>query len=166
MRDNLTVERLKELLRYEPETGIFIRLVTLASNARAGQIAGHRSRRGPVQITVDRVSYLAHRLAWLYMMGVFPEEETDHENLDQSDNRWVNLRPANHSLNGANRRRDRDNECGFKGASFDKRYKVYRARIRKDGRDYWIGNFKTAAEANEAYRLKAIELFGEFARAA
>lgn len=97
----LSQERLKELLHYDHETGVFTRLVGTGGTA-TGSRAGHISYTGYEQINVDKVKYLSHRLAWLYMTGGWPEEMVDHVNGIPSDNRWTNLRAASHSENTRN----------------------------------------------------------------
>jgi len=91
MRIALTQQRLKELLRYDPETGEFIWLAP-KNRVRIGQCAGGLTRRGYVQIKIDRLRYSAHCLAWLYMTGEWPRrEQISHRNGAGHDNRWVNL---------------------------------------------------------------------------
>ena len=94
-------ERLKEILNYDPETGVFTRALN-RRRWKEGQIMGTESC-GYVSINVDYVIYRAHRLAWMYMTGEDPQTGIDHVNGNRSDNRWSNLRLANQSQNGRNR---------------------------------------------------------------
>ncbi len=89
-RIRLTQERLKEVLSYNPETGIFTR----NPGIRGGEKVGTNSH-GYVSIMVDGYLYQAHRLAWLYMEGYMPEQEIDHISRKRDDNRWCNLRVVN-----------------------------------------------------------------------
>src|ERR1700730_6426271 len=100
----LTQERLKELLSYDPETGIFrwIAKSSPFSNILIGDIAGSPLAHGYLQIKIDGEQYLQHRLAFLYMLGRLPKGEGEHANLDKADNRWCNLREATRSLNHGN----------------------------------------------------------------
>jgi hypothetical protein len=108
--------------------------------------------------------FAAHRLAWLYMKGAWPAVLVDHRDLDGLHNWWSNLREADKVQNGANMRMHRRNKSGFKGVSY--RAGRFRATIRVNGRQKWLGYHDTAEAAHEAYRIAAIERSGEFARAA
>jgi hypothetical protein len=161
----ITQQRLRDVLGYDPETGVFTWLRTKGSRAVAGSKAGRRARLGYIEIMVDRRRYQAHRLAWLYMTGRHPEHLIDHINMDPGDNRFANLREATHSQNKANALRHRDNSTGRKGV-----YRTaggrYHAMIGVTGKIHCLGTFATVEEAGEAYMTAAREHFGEFARAA
>jgi hypothetical protein len=96
----LTLERLKELLRYNSCTGEFYwRETGVARPAiQAGKQAGWRKTDGYIQIGIDRKTYYAHVLAWLYTHGDWPQE-IDHLDNDKSNNRVLNLLNVNHSDN-------------------------------------------------------------------
>lgn len=162
--DRLTQERLRALLHYDPETGVFTRVKSVRG-FRAGIEAGalHQAS-GYVYIGVDRHSYRAHRLAWLYMTGEWPADDLDHINRNRADNRWINLREATRSQNNANARRRCDNTSGVKGVSLDRRHNTWRAYIVVDGRQRHLGRFKTVDAAKEAYARAALATFGEYAR--
>ena len=161
---NLTADKLRELLRYEPETGLFFWLVDRKSNKMAGKPAGSMSD-GRWRIMIDDESFYANQLAWLWMTGEWAPHLIDHENADKSDDRWDNLRPATKSQNGANRRVLKETAAGKKGVTCQP-YGRFQARIRRDGKSIHLGMFATAEEAHAAYASAAKELFGEFARAA
>lgn len=93
----LTQEVLKSLLYYDPETGIFVWLVT-RQRSPAGKEAGGYDEKGYRRICVNGTKVRAHRLAWLYMTGEWPEDQLDHINGLKDDNRFVNLREATNSL--------------------------------------------------------------------
>ena len=158
----LTVERLKEALMYESDTGIFRWRVIRSQNGRAGNIAGSKKVNGYIDICIDRMLYKAHRLAWFYMTGKWPSEGLDHINTDRTDNRWANLRLANKSQNEANSPRNKANTSGFKGVS--RKRNKWQAGIKKDYVRYNLGSFATPEEAHQAYCEAAKETFGEFAR--
>jgi HNH endonuclease len=97
-RELITAERLRELLHYDPPTGIFRWLVRPSNCVQVGAIAGGVNRgHGYLVITLDGRHYLAQRLAHLYMTGSWPQSEIIHLNLDHIDNRWVNLREATYN---------------------------------------------------------------------
>jgi hypothetical protein len=162
-KPELSQERLKELLHYDPDTGEFRWLVQNKSNRRT-DIAGCRAQSEHWCINIKGRSYRAHQLAWLYMTGEWGRPLIDHRDGNPLNNRWDNLRLASHANNAANRGRLRTNRSGFKGVCFDRRRGKWLAQITKDGRRYCIGRFATAEQAHAAYVAKAHELFGEFAR--
>lgn len=161
--NGLTQERLKQLLRYEPKTGIFIWLKTRGCTAVKGSKAGWLVPTGYRKITVDWIGYEAHRLAFLYMTGEWPPELVDHKNLSRDDNRWTNLRLATHAQNKANQSVRCDNVAGMRGVT--KRKLAFDARIMIKGKAIHLGCFPTAQEASAAYTVAAKNLYGEFHRA-
>jgi hypothetical protein len=161
----LTHERLLQVIHYSPETGVFTWKIKPRAKAIEGNIAGSSGREGRVHIAVDTKRYKAHRLAWFYMTGEWPNV-IDHVNGDPSDNRWGNLRDATTSLNLANSRRRTDNTSGYKGVSLEPRTGRWVAYLTKDQRRKYIGSFKTPKEAHDAYCRTAKAAFGEFARVA
>jgi hypothetical protein len=88
---------------------------------------------------------------------------TDHINGDPLDNRKENLRICTAAENQRNRGANKNNTSGFKGVSWSKRDKIWRAGIGHDGKDIKLGCFEDKEEAARAYDRKAIELHGEFA---
>lgn len=146
----LTQSRLRELLRYEPETGNFVRLVTTSSNAKAGMIAGSAKKDGYIKIRIDGKIHSAHRLAWLYMTGDWPEHHIDHVNGDSYDNRWKNLRNVDRQTNLQNQRRaHRNNKSGLLGVSVHR--SGYQADIWVNGKKRYLGIHETPEAAHAAY---------------
>jgi hypothetical protein len=161
----ITQERLKELLDYHPKTGVFFWRVKRGNRA-AGSVAGTLRPDGYVGIRVDGVGFLAHRLAVLWMEGTMPSSFVDHENLKKSSNEWLNIRPATMSQNKANAAKPATNTSGLKGVSWHKKSGKWRASITREGRQFHLGTFHDKDHAAQAYRQKAEELFGQYARAA
>jgi len=167
----LTVERLKELMRYEPDTGRFVRLIDVRKGkgvgtikARAGEIAGAVHPQGYRIIKIDGHAYKAHRLAFFYMTGRWPPDVLDHINCQKDDNRFENLRHANAFQNARNRRAYRCNRIGHKGVSKAPHSDRYVAKIRVNNQLLHIGTYDTPSEAAEAYSRAASGLHGAFAR--
>ena len=100
----LTLAQLKSLLFYDPITGFFgwvARNSKFASRRKPGQKAGFINSSGYVEIEVLGKRYLAHRLAWFYVTGTWPENTIDHINFVRCDNRWENLQDIAQSENSS-----------------------------------------------------------------
>lgn len=148
--ENMTQQRLKELLHYDPDTGIFTWRISPKYDIAAGAIAGHRRKDGYLIIRLSQVNYYAHRLAWLYMTGEWPPIEVDHLMGDKADNRWTQIRSATPSLNKENMRTARkDNRTGLLGAH--KAKDKFSSRISIKGVSKYLGTFDTPEEAHAAY---------------
>ena len=111
----LSAEKLKTALSYNRETGIFVWKYWRGGTAVANSIAGTVSSNGYIRINLFRKNRLAHRLAWLYEYGYFPENDIDHINRDRADNRISNLREATRSCNMRNAKNLKNNTSGVKG---------------------------------------------------
>lgn len=136
----ISEKQLKELLRYEPETGQFYWLVDRRPRISAGDKAGSVSSKGYIRIYIMGKNYLAHRLAFLYMDGSFPLEQVDHINRTKGDNRWVNLRHATQRENHENRKDNAD----FIGVSRHKKSGQWQVRSpQANGRRVFLGLFNT-----------------------
>jgi HNH endonuclease len=167
IHNGLTAARLRAVLSYNPETGLFTWIELphkSASNIRVGGAAGIRENTGYIRIFLDGHRYQAHRLAWLYMTGGWPEDGIDHKNCVQSDNRWENLRKANNRQNAANRRVHNNNALGIKGIRLHECGK-YQARIYVNGQ-FVAKLFNTLEEAISAHGILSKGAFGRFARPA
>lgn len=160
----LTLARLRELLEYDPEIGIFRWKSRRSPRAPAGQLAGTINNHGRRMIMVDQRLYQAHRLAWYYIHEKWPSTEIDHINCDPSDNRLRNLREASSAQNKWNRGAQRNNTAGFKGVSLHKRTGRFMAQIVHRKQYQFLGMYKTAEEAHAAYCAAAARLHGDFAR--
>ena len=114
---SFTVARLRELLHYEPTTGIFTRVVGRRGAAKAGDVAGCLHPNGYIYICVDGKRYMAHRLAHLYMVGAWPPAMIDHRDNCKHNNTWANLRPATGSENQLNASARKNNKLGQKNIS-------------------------------------------------
>lgn len=141
----LTQERLKELLHYCPDMGVFTWRIAVG-RVRVGSVAGNVSK-GYVQISVDNKNYLAHRLAWLYIHGEFPPRQLDHINRVRADNRICNLRLATNAENHQNLSLSRRNTSGHIGVRWFKQRKKWHAQIKINRKQLHIGYFTDLSEA-------------------
>ena len=154
----LTAELLKSLLSYDAETGLFRWLVSPAKNVRAGDIAGSDIGQGYVTIAICGKNYRGHRLAWLYVHGVWPSNILDHINGVRSDNRISNLREASLVLNAWNSRRSPErNSLGVVGVSRSRN--KFRALINANKVRYDLGTFASINEAEAAHEAAKARLF-------
>ena len=148
---SLTAELAREILDYDPDTGVFRWKVTnKRSHASAGSLAGCLHSTGYWYIQVDGRNYRAHRLAWLITHGTFPADQIDHRDGDRANNRLANLREVTNAGNQQNQRRARsDSTTGLLGVSPEKN--GFKARIRVDRKTRYLGHFGTPEQAHAAY---------------
>ena len=157
-------KKLKDLMRYCPDSGNFYWLKSRSGNK--GKVAGAVDVNGYRRIMFGSnrhgaKRYLAHRLVWLYVYGDWPDGQIDHKNGDRDDNRIGNLRLASASQNQWNCKTPKNNKSGYKGVYSDRGY--WRAVIRKNGKPKYLGYFDTPELAHAAYCQAANEMHGEFA---
>lgn len=146
----LTHERLLEVLRYEPDTGLFYRKVSTTNNVKVGDIAGTSDNNGYIGISIDGSKYKAHRLAWFYTQGQWPSGIIDHINRIKFDNRIANLRDVADNVNSQNQGLPhKDSKTGFLGVTFGRGR--YIAQIMINGKVKRLGGYRTPEEAHEAY---------------
>lgn len=148
--EKVTQLELKDSLLYDPETGLFTWKITSGS-AICGEVAGGAGVDGYIRLGIRHKRYLAHRLAWLYMYGVWPKNEIDHVNGDRSDNRICNLREATHIENTQNIGKRPNNKSGYIGVHWHKLTSKWVAAIRTNGKQHHLGLFDTPELAYEAY---------------
>lgn len=91
-------------------------------------------------------------------------EIVDHRDGNGLNNTRANLRLASRSQNRANSRMHKNNTSGYKGVSWHKASGKWSATIGWQKKLLFIGLFDTPEEAHEAYKEKARELHGEFAK--
>lgn len=158
----ITQEELKAALHYNPETGVFTNKIQRGT-CQPGKEVGHLDM-GYVKINLFGQTFKAHRLAWLYMTGSMPTEDTDHVNGIRSDNRFGNLREASRGQNMMNIGVKKHNTSGYKGVTFHKPTGKWRAQIQVDKKKMGLGYFSDIREAAEAYIFAALELHGDYTR--
>ena len=160
------IQEINSVLDYNPETGVFVWKRNLRGPVKAGDVAGKINGKGYRQIKVGGVSYMAHRLAWLFVYGEMPSKEIDHINRDPLDNRICNLREASRSENCKNVGGWSKKPSGLPhGVTFDRSRGKYMARASVGGVSKNLGRFDTADAADEAAKKARAEFYGVFAPA-
>lgn len=163
----LTQEELHADLSYDPDTGVFRRRSgAMVGDSEAGTVNGSGYR----EIRVRTQRYLAHRLAWFYVYGVWPKEQIDHINRIKTDNRIANLRDVTPLENSQNRLPQsrwspRVSDTGVdtagrvRGVVWRKDVSKWVAYISVNGKQKHLGYFLTVEGANLA-RIEAEVEFG------
>ncbi len=150
---DLTPERIRSLLRYDPETGEFWRphpTAQVLAYPKVGCVDG----KGYTQISVAGHQLYAHRLAFVIMEGRWPKGAVDHKDGNTKNNRWVNLREAQRSVNQQNIRKAKShNHSGLLGVhKCNSTINPYMARIKPPGeKTRYLGSFPTPEAAHAAY---------------
>jgi len=151
----ITQEQLKKFLHYNPDTGVFTRLVCV-NQFKVGEPAGDVDGGGYLRTSIKGIRYKCHRLAWFYVYGYWPSK-IDHINHIKTDNRIINLREVSHQENMKNASLQK-NSIGFNGVDKHKASGKWRARIALDGKEIHLGLFddlnkaiKCRKEANIKY---------------
>lgn len=162
--DLLTQERLKEVLDYNPETGLFTRKVSTKGRfGRVGTTAGTITEHGYRAICIDKKLHYAHRLAWLYETGIYPNTEIDHINRDRLDNRISNLRPASSSENGYNNPKRKHNKSGYKCVHWSKVGKKWLVQVGAEGKRHNLGYYDDVNIAAVIANVGMLKYQGKFA---
>ena len=171
----LTAEIVRELLDYNPDTGdLFwkerpLKYFKKEVDARKwnAQWAGKKAFTATIrnkkydtlkgkQGAIFYKKYYAHRIIWLYYYGCWPKDQIDHINHDATDYRIINLREVSNFENQKNRTLNKNNKTGHTGVSWNKKENKYRARIKINSKDIWLGYYDSLEEAIEARHLANI----------
>ena len=154
----LTQTQLKAQFHYNPETGDFHRKTRQGIYA-PGLVNNAPNKDGYIPMKVEGKIYVAHRLAYLYMLGRFPSRDMDHINHTKTDNRWVNLRAVTPAENARNQPLMKRNTSGVCGVYWLKKSRCWRASIKTKGKRISVGRFKCFKDAVAA-RHAAEEKYG------
>jgi hypothetical protein len=159
----ITQSELKELLHYDPNTGIFTWKVDKAKNVKKGNIAGRKKINSYIQIQINKKLYFAHRLAWLYVHGEMPENYIDHVNGIKSDNKILNLRKATPQENQFNRKLNKKSTSGIKGITWHKTNKRWNAVLNVNNKNIHLGSFINLNIAKQVISNARNKYHGDFA---
>lgn len=146
------------LFRYDKETGVLTRRVTVHYKAKEGDVVGSPNDCGYLQVTIAQKKYKVHRLIWFMVTGSWPRDEIDHRDIDKTNHKWGNLREATGAQNMQNSRHARKTSLtGFLGVTWIKKNKRFASRIYHK-RLIHLGCFGTAESAYAAYLSAKREL--------
>ncbi len=159
----LSQEYLKSILHYDPTTGLF-KWISKRPKINVGDIAGGLDDAGYIRIKIDGIKYRAHRLAIFYITGEWPPDHTDHKDLNRSNNKWENIRPATRTENFGNQTKYSNNKSGIKGVCWDKESGKWMAQIQIANKKIKLGRYKNIEDAAKAYQIAAEKYFKEYAR--
>jgi len=159
----LTQERLKKLLYYDPETGVWTRLISLSPNTKVGEKLYCSEKSDYLHIQIDGKIYKSSRLAFFYMTGSFPINDIDHKNRNTKDDKWCNLREATTSQNCMNRGLRKDNSSGVTGVSWVEKSQKWRVRVTLNGKSFHLGCYEKFSEAVKVRKMAELEYFDNFA---
>lgn len=155
----MNVNRLKELLDYDPVTGQFFWLIKPSIRVDIGDIAGRKTMGGYIEIIIKGKIHKAHRLAFLIMTGFMPSGQVDHINGIRHDNCFSNLRDVDADRNSKNKSIYKNNKSGASGVHWCKNRNRWYASIRVCGKVKYLGVYFSLSDAKSA-RIKAERNFG------
>ena len=161
--ESLNAENVHKVFKYDKDTGILYRSMI---NGRL-KVTGASGRNPYYQYLVTAYNgrqYRVTHIIWLIVYGKFPTVHIDHINTIQNDNRLINLREATQTQNRANTTVTTRSKSGVKGVFWDKERNRWSVYITSDYKTYFVGRYDDIEDAKKAYKNKATELWGEFAR--
>ena len=173
--DILTQELAKELLRYDDESGNLYWKARARMHFQTDRAcsmwnaryplaeAGHKGEDGYIVIGILSTLYKAHRVIYLMCQGILPKE-VDHIDGDKGNNRIANLRAASRRQNMANYSKPENNTSGYKGVSWSRSSRKWKAYIKVMDKQKHLGCFPCKIEAAKAYNAAANKYHGEFAK--
>lgn len=160
---------LHERLRYDAATGSLVWLPRPQTDFTekhhfASWVARCEGKEAGVVVTKKRKKYrridicgrkiYAHRIAWAMYYGQHPDAEIDHKNGNSLDNSIMNLRKVSHQTNSQNAMLQAKSRSGYCGVNWHAETGKWRARVKINGREKYIGLFDDPVEA--ANRIKAV----------
>ena len=140
-------ETVKKLFHYDAESGILIWRFGNGRNVKPWQEVKAKNGNGYYTAKIHGKSYLAHRLAWLYVHGSFPNKYIDHKNRIRNDNRLCNLRDVNTTDNAQNISLPSHNKSGYIGVSWIKSHNCWTVYVKVNKKNKWLGYYKNLDDA-------------------
>lgn len=157
--DTTILKELKRIYNYNKDTGLFTWRIKPCTWVNVGDVAGNQKHRsGYIYLYVNKKTYSAHRLAFLYVTGEIPKQ-VDHIDHNRKNNKWSNLAPANSTINNKNASLRKDNTSGHVGVEYRSDNNKWRVLINLNGKRITVGHFHSKLAAIEA-RKNAEKEFG------
>lgn len=163
MKSSMTQQRLRELVRYDPDTGVLYREKVTGGKVKVGDVVGSSHSEGYIECCIGTVKDYAHRFIWLYVYGHWPRGTIDHINRNRSDNRLCNLREATYTENNHNKSISKNNTSGCPGVYWSERDGKHRVQITIQRKNIYIGSFKCKEEAIAARKAAESKYYSTFA---
>lgn len=143
----LTQKELKNLLHYDPTSGLFTWINGGKGTRGKGRMAGRINSNGYLCIVINGKEYRSGRLAFLYMAGYSPEHDVDHKDRNRANDKWSNLRHVSRQCNNRNCTISPLNTSGIKGIGWYKNKNKWEVRIGINGKRKCLGYFDSFDEA-------------------
>lgn len=162
-------------VKKEPEQGVLLDIfedigdtvrwrVTRSNKAPAGTEVRYTTGGGYYSLVLFGERWYVHRLLWVMRNGPIPEGMfVDHIDGDVRNNNPANLRLATHSQNLCNQALRRNSTSAVKGVTYHKASAKWRADVRFEGVDHYLGLFPDREQAERAVRQHRLKLHGEYA---
>lgn len=161
-RRTISVDEVKRLFSYDPQTGVVSRLVS-RGGATLGPVGLDQKEGEYPKVTICGHCFRLHQIAWVLMTGEWADGAIDHKNRDRSDNRWRNLRLATPAQNLLNTSAHARSQTGLKGVSWHKASGKWRVQVNHGGRVVFTGLAQDLEVADELACFIREEVHGEFA---
>lgn len=143
----MNIAEIKESLSYCADTGIAKWMVKRTGKAKEGSSAGYLRRDGYLEVKINNVSFLLHRVIWALHYGVWHKGEIDHIDGNKTNNRIANLRAATKSENQRNAGLRFDNKSGCPGVCWYKQTGKWVANITLGNKRKHLGFFDKLEDA-------------------
>lgn len=147
MNDALTIEFVRSVLDFDPETGIFTWKVVQSNRIKVGERAGVVATNGRRYISVCGEKIMAHRLAWFHFHGEWPKGDVKQKNQNYDDCSIENLIDQPRQVTASSRKLNASSKSGYPGVSWDSRRERWQVHITRDYKQVAVGSFDDLSTA-------------------
>jgi len=161
----MDIQKIKEFIDYNPNTGAMTWKKVLSNRTKAGAKCGANiDSKGYARVCFDGKQYRAHRVAWALFYNEEPRNQVDHINGNRLDNRISNLRLATNTQNSRNANISKNNTSGVTGVTYYTAAQKWMAQIMVDRKNVYLGIFLAKEDAIKARKQAEDSYFGQFAK--